>query len=211
MSAIDPHKLDYSKMMCDVMSLQPKQNPLEEFEFFRKHKVFYVPLIQMNSKKVLKYIALVYDKNSPLHDAYPDIYKKKIVACELSQFVKEPNGQFNGKVSDMISCDNEFINAMIIRYVTGMKSAIYHKFVMFSELFERESASLLLGKSKIDDFKKISKELEICESELLSNDNLLKVDLTRYYFEDKLELRPEDIAQLIADGKQPIKLTEVQV
>lgn len=215
MSVVDPYKLNFSNMLCNVMSLAPKQNPLEEFEFLRKHKEFHEPLIQLNKTKVIKYICLVYDKNSPLHDVYPDLNKKKIIACELATFVKEENGQFNGKVEDMIRCDSttetgKRINAMIIRYVTGMKSALYQKWVLYSELHTRESLKLLNGESKIDNFKKISEELEECESQLLSNDNLLHEDLTKYYFEDKLELRPEDIALKIAEGKEPIKLESVE-
>lgn len=215
MSAVDPHKLDFTKMLCNVMSIAPKQNPLEEFEFFKKHREFHIPLVQMNKTKVLKYICLVYDKNSPLHDAYPDLNKKKIVACELAQFIKEDNGKFNGKVEDMIRCDSATetgrnINAMIIRYVTGMKSALYHRWVLYTELHTQESVALLNGSTKIDNFKKISEELEKCESQLLSNDNTLHVDLTRYYFEDKLELRPEDIAAKIAEGKEPIVLESVE-
>jgi len=208
MSTTDPYKLDYSNMMCNVMSLPEKRSPLEEFEFMKKHVEFHRPIFP-NKRKTLKYICLVYDKGSPLHDAYPDLYKKKMVAAELVKFLKEPDGKYDKNVEEVIQCENETVNAMIIRYVTGMKSVLYQKYVLFSELHTRESIKLLNGSSKIDEYKKISAELENCESQLLSGDNLLHEDLTRYYFEDKLELRPEDIAIKIAEGKEPIKLESV--
>lgn len=216
MSTVDLEKLNYTKMMCNIMLLPPKKNPLEEFDFFKKHKEFHAPLIQLNKTKVLKYICLVYDKGSPLHDAFKDLTRIKMIAAELAQFIKEENGFFNGKVEDIIRCDSTTetgrrVNAMIIRYVTGMKSVLYQKWVLYSELHTRESLKLLNGESKIDNFKKISEELEECESQLLSGDNHLHEDLTKYYFEDKIELRPEDIAARLANGDAPIILEESTV
>lgn len=209
MSAIELEKLDYSNMMCNVMALPAGKDPLEEFDFLRKHDEFHVPLVQLNKKKVLRYICLVYDKGSPLHDIYTDLWRKKMAAAELALFMKEDNGRFNGKVEEMMRCENKYVNAMILRYVTGFHAAKYNRYVLFKEMEFRESENLLNGKTKIDEFNKISRELETCEEELLAGDNRLKEDLSRYYFEDKLELRPEDIAARLTKGEEPIKLEPV--
>lgn len=215
MSNVDHSKLDYSKMLCNIMALPPKKSPLEELDFFKKHKEFHEKLPFLNKTKVLRYICLVYDKGSPLHDAYEDLLKKKMAAADLANFIKEEDGKFKVEIEDMMRCDastkmGKNINAMILRYVTGFYSAKYSRYILFKEMEFRESNALLNGKSKIDDFNKISKELESVEEELLSGDNALKADLSRYYFEDKLELRPEDIAGRLSNGDQPIILETVE-
>lgn len=197
-------------MLCDIMSLAPKQNPLEVFEFLKKHEEFHAPLIQLNKTKVLKYICLVYDKGSPLHDAYADLWRKKVIAAELALFIKEPGGRFNGKVEQMMKCDVPEVNAMIVRYLTGMNSAKYQRYALLSEKYARISQKFLDGNEKMDEFNKVSESLEQAEADLLAGDKLLIPDLTKYYFVDKLELRPEDIALRLSNGDKPVILEEVE-
>lgn len=208
--SVDVSKLDFTKLACNVMALQPKQDPLEVFDVLSKYEEFYAPTPMLNRKKILKYIVLVYDKNSPLHDEFKDMWRKKMFAADLAGFVKEENGKYLGKVEDMMKCKNTPVNSMIIRYVMLMRSSLYSKFTILQEVYFNVSEGLLGGNTKIDDFNKINKELEQCESELLSNDNLLSDDLTKYYFQDKLELRPEDIAKKLANGEQPIDIKEIE-
>lgn len=208
MSAVDPYKLDFSNMLCNVMALAPKQNPLEEFDFLKKHKEFHVPTLQLNKIKTLKYLCLVYDRGSPLHDAYKDLWRRKMIAAELAQFVKEPGGRYKEVVEDMMKCNNKVVNAMIMRYLTGMYSGIYQRYALMCEMHARTSEKMLAGEAKIDDFNKVCDALEKAEHDLLSGDNLLIPDLTRYYFEDKLELRPEDIALRLSNGDEPVIIEE---
>ncbi len=210
MSTIDPKKLDYSKMLCNVIELPSRKSPLEAFELLQKHKEFHVPLLNphLPKTKVLIYVALIYDKGSPLHDAYRDLNKRKVVAADLSLFTREEGGKFNPKVEDMFRCEIPEINSMIIRYIMMSKSVLFQRYCVYSEAYFNASVKFLAGQIKIDEFNKISKELELCESELLAEDNKLHDDFTQYYFEDRLELRPEDIAERLKKGEEPVVLPE---
>lgn len=190
------------------MALPPKKSPLEAFELLQKHREFHVALLHPATpkSKVLRYVVLVYDKNSPLHEAHTDLNKKKLAAAELSGFVKEPGGMYSEKVEEMFRCKDKDINPMIIRYITLSRSALYHKYTILNEFYTSVSVRMLAGEAKIDEFNKVNKELEICESELLSNDNNLHEDFTQYYFETNLELRPEDIAIRIQKGEKAIEI-----
>lgn len=195
------------------MSLPPKKNPLEAFELLQKYNEFHKPLLNAHlpKAKVLRYIALVYDKQSPLHDAYPDLNRKKIIAADLAGFIKEDNGQYNPKVEELFRCDIPDcpdINPMIIRYLLLSKSALFQRFCILSEAYSNISAKFLTGNGKIDEFTKLGREIDDCESELLAHDNNLHEDFTQYYFESRLELRPEDIAERLKKGEQPIVLQE---
>jgi hypothetical protein len=185
------------------MSLPPKKTPLEAFDILQKHKEFHTPILNPHTPKakVQKYIPLVYDKNSPLHDAYQDLMRVKIVAAELSGFVKEAGGKFHEQVEMMFRCEQEIITTMIVRYITLNKSALFEK-------YSRTAAAFLLGDAKMSEFDNISKALELCETELLAHDNKLQEDFTQYYFESKLELRPEDIAERLKKGEPPVDVQE---
>jgi hypothetical protein len=61
--------------------------------------------------------------------------------------------------------------------------------------------------ARVGDFDSLSDKLDSVRQEILSNDNSIKLneDFMSFYFEDKLYLRPEDIAKKIQQGEQPVR------
>ena len=87
---------------------------------------------------------------------------------------------------------------MIIRYVILHKSKQWHRFCILNEVFEHTSERLLRDPSKNDlqNFESLSEQIDTVKQDLLSKDNSRKLeeDMYEYYFDDKLKLKPEDIA-----------------
>lgn len=200
---IDFDDLDYSRMMCNVMSIAPGKNPEFEFDIFLKYKEFEKQIKELDRKKLFRYFPLVYDKNSPLHEVISDIKKIKGKAAELAGFQKDENGEFLKPVMRMMNCEEDEVNAMIIRYVLLHKSAKYHQMVVLREAHAKLSADVLIDPKKyVDSFNNVGEKLDTVHQELLSGDNNahLQDSLDEYYFENELRLRPEDIAKRIREG-----------
>lgn len=209
MAEIDYAELDYDKMVANPMVVPIKKSPAEVYDIFNKYKEFLEETPELDKKKLFRYIPLVYDKNSPLHSVLPDIKKIKTKAAELAGFKKDEEGRFLKPIEDMITCLNHTVNTMIVRYVVYHKSARYEDMVILSEARSKLSAGLLNNPSDRDikNFQSLGTQLDEIKQDLLSGDTNKKIqeDLMQYYFEDKLELRPEDIAKNRAAKKPLVK------
>jgi len=198
-------ELDGSRMVANVCALKPSQKFSDAFPEVLKHKEFFDVPLGMNGEYIYRYIALVYDKNSPLKSIYPnDINRAKSAAAELAGFKKNESDRFNELVEKMFVCQIGEINKMIVKYAVLSRSTIYVQYVVLSEVYQQESLNLLSGeKTKIDDFKKIAAELEDVKMEILNQDNNIRLEqsFVDFYIKDKLELRPEDIAKKLENGE----------
>ncbi|HMG14780.1 MAG TPA: hypothetical protein VK590_05010, partial [Saprospiraceae bacterium] len=205
MSEIDFDELDYTKMMCNVRSIAIKKSPETEFDIFKKYKEFLVETPEIDRKKLFRYFPLVYDKNSPLHQVIQDIKRLKGKAAELAGFKIQADGNFMGHVMELMECNNRTVNQMIIRYVILHKSAKYHEMVVLREALAKLSVNVVENPTDKDlkNFQVVGERVDNVQQELLSGDNNehLQSDLFEYYFEDQLQLRPEDVARKIREGK----------
>lgn len=206
MGEIDFEDLDYSRMMCNVMSLPASHSPEDVYEVFKKYEEFIEPTPEIDRKRMFRYIVLVYDKHSPLHTVIHEIKRLKGKAAELSGFKKDEKGNFSAPVEDMMLCSNSRINAMIIRYVTLHKSAKYNEYVVLREAHHKLAIKVILDPTPKDlqNFQMVGERADAIQQELLNQDNNdnLQEALSEYYFEDRLALRPEDIARKIKEKKE---------
>lgn len=207
MADIDYSELSYDRMIANPMVVPQKKCPSDVYPLFKKYKEFLEETPDIDKKKLFRYIPLVYDKNSPLRTVLSDIKKIKTKAAELAGFNKNDEGRFLKPIEAVILCDDRVVNAMIVRYVLEHKSAKYHEMVILSEAHVKIAVNVLEAPTDKDikNFQSIGSQLDEIKQELLSGDNSVKLqeDLLQYYFEDKLQLRPEDIARKRA-AKQPL-------
>lgn len=211
MAEIDYLELDYGKMICNPMVVPVKKCPSEVYEFFRIYKEYDADRIaeipDIDKRKLFRYIPLVYDKNSPLRTVLSDLKKIKTKAAELAGFKKDDNGRFLKPIEEVIVCNNRVANAMIVRYLLEHKSAKYHEMVILSEVHAKLAVNVLEAPNDKDikNFQAVGAQLDEIRQDLLGGDSSHKLqeDLLQYYFEDKLQLRPEDIARKRA-SKQPL-------
>jgi hypothetical protein len=204
MAEIDYSELDYSKMICNPMAVPPKKSPEDHYDIFQQYREFTTPTFDLDRSKLFRYIPLVYDKNSPLHVVIDDIKKLKGKAAELAGF-KKIDGKYLESVEKLLTGQHKEANYMIIRYVVLHKSKQWHRFCILNEVFEHTSERLLRDPSKSDlqNFESLSEQIDTVKQDLLSKDNSSKLeeDMYSYYFDDKLKLKPEDIALNRKEGK----------
>lgn len=72
----------------------------------------------LNRQKVLKYIILAYDMNSPLRDIYMDIWERKRAAAIAAGFKTGRDGRFEAAVEDMLVGENKAVNIAVAKYIT---------------------------------------------------------------------------------------------
>jgi hypothetical protein len=203
---IDLLSLDWSGIMTPgIQNLPPKKDPRKEFsEVFRFPEFWPEVFPHIDLVKTLRYIAIVYDSKSPLQAAFSDIKKVKLHGAELAGFIKQEDGRFLENVELMMACKDAMVNKMIVRYVLSNKSATYSKFILYQELHAVEMGKLLSGEkgTKIAEFDLLSDKLDEVRNDLFRKDNSpdLQKEFMAFYFEERLMLRPEDIAKKLKQG-----------
>jgi len=206
---LDFDNLSWDKMLADTYNIKPKQDPRVLYESVFSFKEYHEDLQDVDVRKFLRFIPMCYDKNSPLRQHITETNRLKIKAADLAGFVRQEDGRFLSNVESVLAGESEIANRMIIRYVTQHKNSLYTRFVMYQELYENEMQKLRSGEkgvAKISEFDTLGDRLDEIRQELFSQDNNQKLhqDFIQFYFEDKLLLRPEDIAEKLRKGEQPV-------
>lgn len=187
-------KYDFSNMDMRIDLMGEAEDPALKFDVFSKYPEFYEPT-PISKKKVLRYIIYVYHKSSPVRSA--DILKSKIDAAQLAGFKRKSNNAFENIVEEMMLCNIEVINKMIVRFIIWQKDITFQKYCILQEAYARASKDVLEGTNNgIKTFTDIEKELNETQDKMLQDNSIdLKKQLYKYYLEDKVELSPEDIAE----------------
>jgi hypothetical protein len=206
---LDFDSLNWSSMMVDSYNIKPKQDLRKLFPGVFNFKEYYEELNDVDVTKFLRFIPMCYDKNSPLRQHFTEMNRLKIKAADLAGFIRQEDGRFLSNVEEVLAGNNEVANRMIIRYVVQHKNSLYTRYVVYQELYEIEMQKLRSGEkgvAKISEFDTLGDNLDKIRQELFSQDNNQKLlaDFTQFYFEDKLLLRPEDIAEKLRKGEQPV-------
>jgi hypothetical protein len=188
-------------MLSGIYDLKDKEDALEKYPNLKKYPEFTKEVSDFN--RVLKYIAFVYDKNTPLH-VINNIMARKIEAANLAGLDKDDE-----EYPNIIGCRNPLVSGMIIRYIRMHKDLDYSEYTVANEAYYNQQGKLLSDDtSTIDKTKDLianSKELririDILRQELLNNDSNknLERELEEAIEEEQLMIRPELIAKLIKE------------
>lgn len=198
---------DYTNYRIDP--LLPDREIISRMSIFPEFKVKLSP--QLDKAKVIRYISLMYDMASEMGQVFPDLFKRKLEVAKMVNFkIKNIEGraQFEPEVSEMLIGHNNFVNSMIMRYVRLFPDPDYATYVSYqSMLMQQISASMKATDAK--DVKEIrnniaglSKEVSELSERIFRGDT--SRDLVKKLYssmdEEKLGLRPEDIAKALKDG-----------
>jgi len=199
---------DFDKMMVRVMRL-PLKFDIKDVEELKNYIEFYKDPAPLLKHQVIRYIALVYDKNSPLVHHIQDINKRKIKACELCDLPIHKKGhKAHDHLLGVLSCQDPIVNDMIIRYVRCFYSESYAQYIVLQDAYYNEMKKLQLGELKsMSLLEGIEDRLEKLKDRIFNNDRSvnLAVDFNRYIDEEELKLTPEKIAEMLEDGESVYK------
>ncbi|WP_324362415.1 hypothetical protein [Acetivibrio sp.] len=183
------------------------------FPELKKNKEFVKsPGPGLDNNKVMLWIMCMYDKNTPYRVKYKDVLKRKIEIAHDVGFEMENTGVFIPPVEEMLKGMNEKVNRKIVEFIRMQRSFKYAFFVGIENSYYNILLEVISGNTKrLNELKAINEELEETLINLLNDDNnpYLKDTILRYIEEERLALRPEDIALKRAKGEDPIPYKEV--
>jgi len=208
----------------DLYDLKPDKSVTDRI------KVFEVQIIHVRNKLVLDWIAYVYHPQTPLaritdSTTIDNYLKRKFIAAEEARFPKDlKTGRFHEAYEEIILNKNSAVNRMVVAYLKLWNSRVYSRLILQRDSYYNQLKSLMdvesMDNQRPDDIKKMSEArkaiqntLDITESklkelelELLQGDKneRLLMDLYQEIELESLGLRPEDIAIMLRDGKNPL-------
>ena len=159
------------------------------------------------------FIFCMYDKSTPYRGKYTDVLKRKIEIAHDVGFSMDEKGIFTEPVEDMLKGNNKIVNRKVVEFVRIHRSFKYTYLVTIETSYYNVMLEVMEGATKrIPDLKNIQEELEETMVELLNEDEnpFLRDAVLRYMEEDRLQLRPEDIAIKLSNNEQPISYKEVR-
>lgn len=205
---------DFKGIMREIFDIPEGKSILQNTKKLN-YPEFKVSLLNYNldKDKVIRYITCVYDKNSPFRIDYLDVPYRKIMACLYVGFEMDEFSKFEDNVTQMMLCENQLINKMIVRYGRVFKDKEYSYLIALEDEFYRLLEGMHAGdKTNTNKIKEVKNEIHNSTKLLLEDDNskFLREELYSFLEADELELRPEHIATKIKDGVPPITDKEIQ-
>lgn len=206
---IDPS--EFEAMPFNVQQYGPTTNLLEKFPRLKLIPEFsFTPTKTgtIQNHHLIRYVILVYEKNSPLRLRIKDIDKRKMYALELSGIwkPKTPQSKPPKFVQDLLNNKIVQVNQMIVEYVRLFHEHKYAYMIGLEHLYYSQLKSIFISGSDNVKYKELGeteKMLEQVVTELLGDerDRKIKHDIHEITIFKKLEMRPEDIARYLVEGR----------
>ncbi len=192
--------VEFNQMMFNVNKVAYNRSIFKAFPPLNKPLELRRPIGKgLEKNQVMRYICLMYDKNTPFRKRFPDISKRKIEAAKYAGFKLQEGGIFSETVEDMLTGKNERANQMLVAYVRLHRNIKFSYLVSMEESFYHLMEEVTGGEMKnLTQLKTIQVEIEETMTDILSEDNTHDIqDSVLKYIEDKrINLRPEDIARI---------------
>ena len=193
-------KLNFSKFLYD-----PSDPDL--LGRLSRHKEFDSKVT--NKRKVVQYIILMYDKNNDeIREEYPFYPQRKMEVARCVGLI-EGNKATKG-VEDILIGKNEDVNAMVIRYLTLFNDP---DLLMLSALYEininlnKAAYRGIIDKNIITNLDIVNLKIKDLTEGLFGgkDETELRQELYKSIEEQSLGIRPEEIAEVLQSGKEPLK------
>lgn len=201
-------------MIYDPTKVPEGTSILKFFKDLAKVKAFRDdPGPEIDNEKVIQFIMLTYDKNSPYRKKYPDVLKRKIEVAHDCQFKITDGGVFESATEDFLKGKNRIVNRKIVEYVRLHRNFKYSFLVSMENAYYNLMLEILGGDTKnVMKAKELRDELEESVLEIFNDDtnSFIKDELLRYMENERLELRPEDIALKLQKGETPVTVKSIK-
>jgi len=192
---------------CDVYHSFPELKYYPEFSHSAVSKL--PGLIKFT--EILSYIVYVYDINSPYIKKYDNLLRRKrMVALDVG-FKQKATGKFGQDVTDIILCYNDFVNAMIVRYLRMQNNVKWMSMVSYMQAKTNADIGLISSNTDAGDLAKLQKvsggfekDISRLQEELLMAENAPKIiDLLYDEIEDEELMTPELVAMKAFKREKP--------
>lgn len=200
----------FKKLLYDVYNLPQNRKVLSKWPELKAYEAFKLKDCPLDKDKALRYILVLYDKNSPLM-GIESIKKRKVQAAEIAGFDLNEKKMPDDKVmTNLILCKNESVCDAILTFAKMHKSHLWETFITLQEIYYMNEHKLLQGletKYTYDDLYNHSVRLDELRNELVNSDEnkTLKEQMHDYVMKE-LGLKPEDVADRAMKGERVVDI-----
>lgn len=206
--------IEFRGMMYNPSKVPEGETVFKIFPALKAHQPFKKsPGKELDNNLVMLFIFCMYDKSTPYRSKFPDVLKRKIEIAHDVGFKIDEKGVFEDPVEDFLKGNNEVVNRKVVEFVRLHRSFKYSYLVTIEASYYNLMLEVMGGETKrIPDLRSIQEELENTMAELLTEDDnpYIRDAVLRYMEEERLQLRPEDIAIKLTAGEQPISDKEIR-
>lgn len=201
---------DFTDMILPVNKIKYNSDVLKEYKILKDWKEFKLHTT-LSKTKIIKYIACMYDVNSPFRKKIKDDVVKRKAEASSYAGLREDNGTISEEVRKIINNENKNVNEMIVAYARMHRNIKWSFIILQERIFYDQMLKIMNGDepSKSIDLEKIQKSIEEATIELLNEDNNRNLvdDFMRIIEENRLdEIRPEGIAEKVKKGQVPVEM-----
>lgn len=172
-------------------------------------------LTDITTAQIVKYVVYCYDKESPLVDAYKKRWSvKKRESAIAAGFKQDDKGHFSEHVDELIFCQNDAVNKLILRYLYLLHDRLFQTYVIYNEMYLHQSEELIKfnfaqpshAKAAKENLDTLNKDIEELEFKIFSGEETKKMKDLLYEESSNIfnDLRPERIAIRIEKGETPV-------
>lgn len=207
-------EIEFRGMMYNPAKVPGDTEVIKYYKDLAKHKVFKKsPGPNLDNNKVMLYILCMYDKHTPYRPKFSDVLRRKIEIAHDVGFDTIEGGIFDEEVESFLKGQNRIVNEKIVEFVRMHRSFKYTYLVGIENSYYTVMREVIKGNTKrIPDLRDMQKELEATMIELMNEDENphMKEAVLRYVEEERLLLRPEDMAQKDRNNESTIADQTVQ-
>lgn len=145
------HPKEFQQMMYNPERIPSGTSVLQFYKDLAKIKEFKTSSGEgIDDNKVLLYVILMYDKNSPYRKKFADVLKRKIEVAHDTEFPTIEGGNFEPPVEDFLKGRNEKVNKKIVAYVRMHRNYKYSYLVTIDESYYSLMLDILGRRDKKD-------------------------------------------------------------
>lgn len=185
---------------------------LSFFKELKKYRPFTLsPGETISNTMVMMYIFCMYDAKSPYRKKYPDALKRKVEIAHDIGWKVDDQGHFESPVADFLEGKNQIVNLKAVEYIRMHRSSKYALLVSMESSYYKILLDIMNGDTRaIQQARTVQADLEQMQLEIQNEDKnpFLSDSLLRYIEQERIELRPEDIAQKMREGKTPVSMPD---
>lgn len=200
---------DFSKLMFKVLDMPDKADPVKQFPKLEKWPQFTEKTgwSILFKNRVFKYIVLMYDKESPFREKFPNLLRRKMEVAKFSKLVENPK-MIPEEVNKLFMGKDAKFNAMVVAYVRMHRDAKYSLVFGLDNMYYTDLEKIQNGGKPSREIEITAAQLEKAKADLLNGDDSpqLTEELFAQMEEDRLSnYRPEGIAKTLAAGEDPFE------
>lgn len=191
-------------MLYNVHAVPSGKKVLDAFPTLKKYTEFTKALKGLDKNKIICYIFYCYDKQSPLQ-SIDNLFHKRYESALLAGFEAGSDKKFDEATEAALMCQNKDVNAMIVRFLRDQADDDFAYLSVLRDAFYAELPKVQKGdldnSEKLD---KIKKRIEVLVREISAGDDSRELTLELYEFmeKEKLNMRPEDVADTLQKGEK---------